>query len=354
MTRLRRPSPLEKVIGGLLGVAIGDALGMPWETMSHKEIMLATGGRGIAGFSSPVQTRIKDTMNLEIGSCTDDWQLTRAIARSLVAKRKFDLMDIIKEQLVEIEDSDSGFGRSTSENLLMIRESALSDWKICPLFRLPKASELKGTGNGNGIAMKIMPLAIFFHDRPDDFLEAVIQLSNLTHRDPQAMLAAYALGRLAGRLYQQSIGLGSKEQLCHEIKQAIQETISQTLKVQQQLIGEQTDFALGLFEVGRLVLDGGIADVDVVRKKIGVGFHCAESVPFSIAMFLRHPEDFRAAAIETINCGGDTDTNASIVGALVGINCGVMAIPEKWRTFRKDYEEAVHLASTLYNVINDL
>ena len=46
---------------------------------------------------------------------------------------------------------------------------------------------------------------------------------------------------------------------------------------------------------------------------------------------LLHAPDFRAGLIDTVNRGGDADTNGAITGALLGAYWGEEGIPEEWR-----------------------
>ncbi len=56
-------------------------------------------------------------------------------------------------------------------------------------------------------------------------------------------------------------------------------------------------------------------------------------VAFRLAFWhLSHAPSFEAALIDTANRGGDADTNAAIVGALLGAAHGETAIPERWKT----------------------
>lgn len=358
---IKQPTYREKLMGCFLGVLLGDTLGMPFETMTVREIILATNGRGMTGFSKPIQLKIRDTRDLQAGDYTDDWRLTRAVAKSLIISRGFNLMNQAREHLLELEDSYVGFGASTLQNLLAILATAPKDWKNNSQvqLQLPQLSELKKSGGGNGIAMKIAPLAIYFHNDADKFFAATVALAGLTHRDPQAALSAYALGIMMSRLYRQSIGLAGPKQLQLEIKKLMQEVVDETLQRQRELLTtlghrypqDPTDLSIKLVELNRMVKSGDLAKIDLVREKIGTGFYCAQSIPFSIAMFLRNATDFRDCIHESVNSGGDTDSNASMAGALCGLNLGAMAIPEEWRKYRYDYRETSELALQLYNII---
>lgn len=93
---------------------------------------------------------------------------------------------------------------------------------------------------------------------------------------------------------------------------------------------------------------GRKAKATEVIRLLGNGFHAFESCAFAIAVALRHPNDFRMAVLEAVNAGGDTDTNASMVGAIVGARVGLFGIPEEWRTFSPSFQEALDLAEQLY------
>jgi hypothetical protein len=53
-------------------------------------------------------------------------------------------------------------------------------------------------------------------------------------------------------------------------------------------------------------------------------------VPVALYAWLRHPGEFRAALISALECGGDTDTVAAILGALAGAVTGKSEIPAEW------------------------
>ena len=84
---------------------------------------------------------------------------------------------------------------------------------------------------------------------------------------------------------------------------------------------------------------------EALLERFGSRFVCTQTMPFVIGTFLRHATDFQAGVLEAVNAGGDTDTNASIVGALIGTKVGVQGIPDEWKNFRPDYSEAETLAA---------
>ncbi len=62
----------------------------------------------------------------------------------------------------------------------------------------------------------------------------------------------------------------------------------------------------------------------------GVSGYMYHTVPVVIHAWLRHPNDIRAAISSVIECGGDTDTTAAIVGGTIGTRVGPSGIPADW------------------------
>jgi hypothetical protein len=62
----------------------------------------------------------------------------------------------------------------------------------------------------------------------------------------------------------------------------------------------------------------------------GVSGYIYHTVPVAIHAWLRHPRDYRSAVLGVLQCGGDTDTTAAIVGGIVGAAVGKTGIPSEW------------------------
>ncbi|MBC7130235.1 ADP-ribosylglycohydrolase family protein [Candidatus Bathyarchaeota archaeon] len=81
------------------------------------------------------------------------------------------------------------------------------------------------------------------------------------------------------------------------------------------------------------------ADRRTIVRLLGNGVEAFNSVPTAIYCFLRKYESFRETMVYAISLGGDTDTIASMTGAISGAYHGVNAIPKEWleKLERKDY-----------------
>jgi len=329
----------DRIRGCLLGLAVGDALGVPVETMTHEEIMAATNGQGIVGYSKPLQKKVRDTGNLPPGSTSDDTQLTRVTLRSLVQSGGFNLRDQANCLVDEFETTTFGWGGTTR-----VAAQELKDWRDsggtrgrAPEIHAPCPPNSNKRGCGSGVAMRIAPLAIHHllryeldeRDRCKGFSADAMSLGLLTHADPRASIAAIALGHTVSLLTsdylrdsERTIGLDYFRimiwnRIIYEVRQA--EATYRHFRPEQPLFSSRLKDALSLR-----------FDSVALRQQINTGFSAMQSVPFAIATALRHPNDFRTAVLEGVNAGQDTDTVGSMVGAIVGARVGIKGIPEKW------------------------
>jgi len=326
--------------GCFLGIAIGDALGMPVETMTREQILRATGGKGVKNYLTPSQKRIKGTRKLPPGSTTDDTQLTLAVAKSLVNKREFDLRDLASVHVEELKASGYGWGRTTTTSISEIAEwfrrggDPTNDGQPTPGTRSPEdpaPDPQTGQGCGNGVAMKIAPLAIWHFSRLgpaylEPFITQTMNLGLMTHGDPRASFAAVAVGAaLSGCL---DANPNETRLYANEFRLALVRLIDlyvRAVEGRYLYFRPNTDTLKNRLQKAWSLLDRP----DELRSQVGTTCFALESIPFSLAIFLRNPDDFEQAVLEAVNAGGDTDTNASIVGGLCGALLGESGIPDR-------------------------
>lgn len=73
----------------------------------------------------------------------------------------------------------------------------------------------------------------------------------------------------------------------------------------------------------------------------GVSGYVLHTVPVAIHCWLSNSNDYRTAVMEIIRCGGDTDTTAAIVGAIIGSGVGREGIPQDWLNGIKEWPKSV-------------
>ncbi|HVI40790.1 MAG TPA: ADP-ribosylglycohydrolase family protein [Anaerovoracaceae bacterium] len=317
-----------RIQGCLAGVMIGDALGMPVEMMTRQQILEKTNGEGITGFVTPIQRKISDTQNLEAGSTTDDWQLTEAIGKSLVRRKGFDVLDIALAHVEASEVSNFGWGGTTKLGLQQLKlyfdsrgKEGRSPFEWSDLESVKSKHSL---GAGNGVAMKIAPVAILDVIKSQNTLyQNVNDVARLTHPSLDALNAAFALAFV----------------------------ITRNLKNSTPTIVYLSSF-LSAFNYVSVDSEDKLksSSIEDLIGHFGNSSIARQSVALAVAIHLRHPEDFRAGVLEACNVGGDTDTIASMVGAMTGARVGLEGIPEEWLKFNPNFQAALDLGEQLFQL----
>jgi ADP-ribosylglycohydrolase len=153
----------------------------------------------------------------------------------------------------------------------------------------------------------------------------VAAATRLTHTDPKALMGALAVANLAAlTLQKQEAGPPSRAEVLRILREPEFDDSANLpppdaewlLRVEQMEAAWREDCS---------VLD--FAERLGCAK--GVGGYVYQTVPVAIYAWFRHFGDFRAAVTAVVECGGDTDTVAAIVGALAGAN-GLARIPPDW------------------------
>lgn len=301
-------STLERAAGMLAGVAIGDALGMPSEFLTPDLIKEWYGGitqLTVANASHPHH-------KLPVGAVTDDTDHTMLLAQILIDHETIDPLEFAR-RLLEWGQSprvqaNRFVGPSTLKTL-----AALGEGK--PLSDVPRG------GTSVGAAMRVAPLAIVFSDR-DKLIEQVVASCAVSHYTWNAISGAMAMAfTLTAALEPgadiHSIGAAAKDGAVigrnygdWSWAPPIEKRIDYVLDWIQTL--PQETVLLRLYEL------------------IGVDMYAEQLLPCAIGLAGLADGDPQRAMLWAANLGGDSDTLASMTGALCGGWRGLQAINREW------------------------
>jgi ADP-ribosylglycohydrolase len=170
---------------------------------------------------------------------------------------------------------------------------------------------------GNGPAMRA-PIIGVCKGADGEQLKRLVKFSTvITHTDPKAYHGALAVA-LAAHLSATSVSTDGNEfhtrleqLLANENAGEFQELITDVLKSTQQ---------------GRSTKEF-VESLGLQRGVTGYVYH---SVPAVIHAWMVNPKDYRAALLDIIGCGGDTDTTGAILGGIVGSGTGKQGVPKEW------------------------
>ena len=290
-------SNLERVRGGIWGVATGDALGATVEFMDRDEIKAKHGVlREIIGGG---------WMGLQAGEWTDDTEMTLAVAEGIFEDKEQPIGPIGKRFLEwqAGEPRDIGYTLAASIGAYKIS----GDWHKGAFA----VHELDGQTAGNGSLMRTLPVA-FAYKTPEEIYMRAIEISRMTHWDLQAGLCC-AYYCICARELLQKEPLAAMEIAWKKVDSLTQGKERRSLRPLMDIDLHQPQKIMDLTE-GELLPAGYVIP----------SFQCA------LWAFLTH-DNFQETIVAAANLGGDADTIAAIAGGLAGTYWGFEAIPQNWR-----------------------
>jgi poly(ADP-ribose) glycohydrolase ARH3 len=293
-----------KFVGGMVGSALGDAVGeLAFRCLEREELA----------------AQIEQEQELRY---TDDTAMAIGLAESILEKGGIDqlhLGDAFRRNFYR--EPWRGYAAGPPTLFSMVERSGLTYMEAARRL-------FGGTGSlGNGAAMRIAPLALFFHEGSELYREASAS-AEVTHAHPvgvdgaavQAKAIAQATNLDPTRPFPSGGFVQGLESFArsHEI----QHKIALLTKLLQQQ-----------------------AAPHVALNGLGQSVAVHESMPFAIYAFLRHPHSFEECLFCAVLHGGDRDTLGAMACAISGAYLGADALPLAWidKLENRDYIESLAL-----------
>jgi len=302
-------TPHDHALAALQGLAIGDALGMPTQSMSLAEIR-ADHGR-ITGFVD-AGPRQRIAHGMPAASVTDDTEQAVLVARLLVEgdgrldPTRFAEALIAWERAMAAKGSLDLLGPSTKTAVQRILDGV-------------PVSEAGSTGTTNGAAMRITPVGIT--TRADDLealVDAVQDACRVTHDTGLGIAGAAAVAAAVSA----GIDGASRAEALDVAVAAARIGERRGHWVAGASIAAKTSWARGFLPT--IPADERIATVDGV---IGTSVASQESVVAALALVSLDLDPWETLCTAA-SLGGDTDTIAAMAGAVLGAVHGPSAWPD--------------------------
>jgi ADP-ribosyl-[dinitrogen reductase] hydrolase len=275
------PDLATRARGALLGHAVGNALGVPSESLHTPERIAATFPGGLRD----IQRR--DTPE---SPHDDDLALTLILAEELL-EADVDLRRLAQRWIDWAERDGRGLGLWTRTALRHIR-----------VHDSPPAST--GGQAGNGTVSRCLPVALRAFTQPANLVSGTYHTAALTHPDDRCTWGAVAVNVAAACFLQ------GRRDFLGDVLEVLREN-----EAPEELLAA----------VRRVPLERK-EDLPITGPGAGYVVHSTE-----IALwFAYHEPNLERGVIWLANAGGDTDTNAAVAGGLMGARDGEEAIPRRW------------------------
>lgn len=300
-----------KFRGCLMGVAVGDALGAPFEGALA---VTPEGWRRVAEGDGRLPF-------------TDDTHMTFGVAESLLANLGFD-GEHMAETFVRDFDAEPwrGYGPGPPQVFDRLRQGVAWNEAGRSLFG--------GQGSfGNGAAMRVAPVGLFHMDDLDRVIDVARNTASITH--------AHELGMEGAGAQACAVALALRSAPDLDAPFFIDSLLEHV---------EVTEMAAAVARVRAVVDD---PTPDEVARTIGNGIEALESVPAALAAFLANSRSFSDAVAFAVALGGDTDTIGSMTGALSGAFLGEDAIPKDWRNRVEGAPSMARVADGLFAAVSE-
>jgi len=302
-----------------MGLAVGDALGVPLEGAAVPNL---ADGAGRATLQPVLE--MGSVPGFPPGTCSDDTAQALCIAESIIEKSGFDAADVARRFVEWYEAGGLGIGRTTLMALqAMSAGGAGSAWEEASRAT---HEQLGGMTAGNAAVMRCAPLAVLFAGDEQALIDASAASARITHWDPLAGECAAAVNLIIARC----LGGGDDgSSVVAEVALVCDER-AQGLHPAKRSASPQMRVAQALREAAT----GGLIDLDPASS------FSLETLR-TAAHFFMAAESFEGALSECVALGGDADTNGAVLGAMLGARfgeAGPKGVPGRWTSALVDAE----------------
>jgi len=318
----------DAIRGVLLGTAVGDALGMPVEGLSHSNVR--TYYKGIKEYRDDDQRG-----DLQAGQWTDDTQMTMAVAGAITESPDDPgaWPQGVADRYVDLQDQARRWGPTTT----------------AAVERLAAGTPPEDAGSSeqatDGAAMRAAPLGLWWASNEksrEAAFEAIRTVLSVTHRHPAALAAGWGQAFAVRHVVGQAQEAFDRDVFWSALTDATawgEEKLEADDRVSSRL--RSLSDHLDAFPL------------DLGDRCDGVSVRAADAWPFACAMFARRPKLLENSLLSGINVGGDADTTGAMMGALFGALHGWAAFPDEWGEGLEDIDrltgEADNLTKSLQN-----
>jgi poly(ADP-ribose) glycohydrolase ARH3 len=297
----------DKFLGGMIGSALGDAIGELAFFHPKRDQLIAA---------------VDSSSDL---SYTDDTAMAIGLAEALAVEGKI---------------SQQNIGRIFSDNYQRepwrgYASGPPTIFHMVKQFNIPyrdAARQLFGGGGslGNGAAMRIVGVGLFFHTNPDLYEEAAAS-AEVTHAHPVGMDGAVVQARA----------------VAHAVKLDPQSPFPGEPFIQDLIDCSRSPVIRDKMALVKKLLEENVPPSQAARR-LGQSVAVHESMPFAVYSFLSFPKSFEECLYCAALNGGDRDTLGAMACAISGAYLGIRAIPEAWKQRLENSSTIEALALSLH------
>ncbi|MFX1238523.1 MAG: ADP-ribosylglycohydrolase family protein [Promethearchaeota archaeon] len=324
-------SYLDKFKGTLIGVAIGDTLGYPFEGQLRSEIY---------SYFDNFENFIGKNKS-KFSTFSDDTQLTLHVARALIRGNGFNTNNFINEFVLWLDDPPIGPGYGCLSSAKKLKYGV--SWE-----------EAASKSGGNGATMRISPIGLFYCRDIKGLIRAAQDSCSITHSHPAASAGALVIARAISYLIFQDPKVGfAIDEFFNVIKTPLANSSNDIWQAFKAIL-EKVEKSLHLeIETGLVKFSQvGVNPPYFIEEYMGKAFvhpYTLSTVACAIFVFLKNLNSFKECIYELSTSGGDCDTVGAIGGSLAGAFFGLGKIPRNLMDLVKNLKKILLISEELYS-----
>lgn len=317
---------IESVKEAIIGFAVGDAMGVPYEFETREELK-----------KHPV-TDMGNLYNYPKGTWSDDTSMTLASMDSIIQSSEIDTIDMAIKFLEWTRDNKyTATGRMfdigmTTKKALVKFERNQENAEEC--------GEAGEFDNGNGSLMRMLPIAYYIashkyyrsyiEDEDYEIYEIVKKVSSITHKHEISILGCYIFVKFVLEIIE-----GKNKKTAYE---NIQD-------------GDYYLFSEEALSRYDRILKGNIKELK--EEEIKSTGYIVDTLEAVLWLFL-NSKDYNETILKAVNLGDDTDTISAITGGLLGIYYGEDKIKTEWKNELQKLDYIKELAEKFEKKLENL
>lgn len=309
----------DRILGSLIGAAVGDGMGAATEARTTQQIIDYFGHK-VTDFETPPN----DTFGAGNvpGQATDDFSSAWFLAQSIADNDGTVDIHAVQNALIEWSKHAVFFDRFAGPTTRVAIKRFQGE-------EIPESGgvNLQSRQATNGSAMRISPIGMFNPGNLERTIEESITVTMLTHDNYPALSGACAVSCAVSRALAPDADFYNVLQAAvYGAQEGERRGREIALDVASPSVLKRLEKAI---EIG---LGRGTPEekMYLLGDCIGAGLHVAEAIPCAIGLVAANPNDPVGAIIGAVNIGYDTDTIATMTGAIVGALYGASSFPKHY------------------------
>lgn len=302
-------------LDGIMGLVVGDALGIPVQFLDREEIRNRPNGP-VTGMES------RGTFRLPAGSWSDDSSMTLATLASIIDNETIDPEDIMKRFVKwEMRGDYTPYGVAFDEGRTCM--DAIYDYMDTK--DITTCGGTDGHSNGNGSLMRILPACIYYQDKQkkdgmsiEEAIAGIHTVSGLTHNHLRSKMCC-GFYYFIVRSVIDVIGTEFRPSLQDSIQEGMDNAFRYYHSDKRNL--RELSYLERIFDLSEFK--------NLPEEKIKSSGYVIDTIE-AATWCLVNTSSYEECMLKAVNLGEDTDTIAAVAGGIAGLYYGYRDIPEEW------------------------